>query len=91
MNKSAQCMVASVLGVLALVALVAGLYLTFMFPKTVEIWSAQGRALSVVERLLVEASQFCKQFGLLLIPALLASIIGCGVWVGLAARKNSDA
>lgn len=89
MNKRIRSCFAGILAVLAVLgitALAGVVYLAFVFPRTIEIWAGQERALTVAERTLAYLSNLCKSFGLLLIPALLASIIGCGVWAVLAGR-----
>ena len=86
MSKRTQSGIAVVLAVLGVVALAGVVYLAFVFPKTIEIWAGQGRALSAAERAVMNLSSLCKSFGRFLIPALFAGVIGCGVWAALAAR-----
>jgi type II secretory pathway component PulF len=80
MDKKLQSRFAVVLAAIGLAALAGAFYLTFVFPKTMQTWSAQERALSVAEQTLVGIGGFCHSFGLLLFPLLLLLTIGCGVW-----------
>jgi len=80
------CTVALSLGAIAI-----GFYLAFFFPKTVAVWQDQGRALSVFERLLVSASQFCSAYGVILLPVLLlAMVAGVIVFFLLAAERSNQ-
>jgi type II secretory pathway component PulF len=82
-------------GVLALISglVLAGVFhLAFIFPKTVALWADEGRDLSVVQTALVNLSEVCKSFGLLVIPVLLAILIGCSIWAvvaGMAMKRKT--
>ena len=85
MNRM-QTKVATILALLALVCLVVISYLAFMFPKTIDVWKEQGRALSVVEQLTVNLSRLCTHFGLILLPLFLFAVIGCTIWAAVSLR-----
>jgi hypothetical protein len=86
---------ASVAWVLALISalVIAGVFhLAFIFPRTVAVWSEEGRALSVVQTTLINLSNVCKSFGLLVIPVLLLILIGCSRWAvvaGMAMKRKT--
>lgn len=90
MNKRIQSLLAGILAVLGAIALAGMFYVTYVFPKTGAVLAGQERALSITEQLLVNLSDLCKSFGILLIPALLVATIGCGVWAILAVRGNKE-
>jgi type II secretory pathway component PulF len=87
MNRIHSC-VASILALIGAVALAGVFYLVYLFPRTEVAWGYKGRALSAAEQALAQLSNLCKSFGLLIMPALLFAVIGCGVWAVLA-RKGS--
>ena len=90
MNRRMQSCFAGIVALLGGLALTGVLYLAFAFPKTVATWGEQGRSLSVLEQTLAKLSSLCTSFGLLLIPALLLVIIGCGVWALLANTRSKQ-
>ncbi len=67
----------------------AVLYFAFVFPKTVAVWSDQGKELSVIERFLALGSEICvahlPAFLAILIPSCIVSL----VW--LVKRINTNA
>jgi type II secretory pathway component PulF len=82
---------ASSLPVIGLSAFAAALavssYLIFLFPKLTAVWAEQHRALSFVEQIAMNLSEFCRHFGLVLLPLLLAGIVACALWAGRGRRK----
>ncbi len=87
--KKIQTYLAGILALLGALALAGVIHLVFIFPKTMEIRADEGRALSVVEQALGNLSNLCKSFGLLLIPILVLSIIGCGITTGFRCVRRS--
>lgn len=81
---------AGALALLAVLVLAGVVHLAFVFPKTISVWADEGRALSAAEQALANLSSFCVSFGLLLIPALLLTVVGCMVWAVLAGRSNKQ-
>ena len=77
---------AAVWAVLVLLVCLAALggvvYLAFLFPHTVAVWAEAGRKLSHPEVLAVRLSNFCKAYGLILIPGLFLCLAGAILWVG---------
>lgn len=65
-----------------LVALGGVVCLAFVFPHVVESWAESGRKLSQPEMLTANLGNFCKTYGLILIPALFLCLAGAILWVG---------
>jgi len=80
---------AGILAILGWLALAVVAYLTFVFPKTSALWADRAQALTGFEQLLVNLSQVCGSFGLIIIPALLLLTVGCLVWVVLSGKKTA--
>ncbi len=78
--KTLQAYFARVLALLGVLALAGVVYLIYIFPKTMELWIDEDRALSVAELTIARLSSACRSYGLFLIPVLLLAIVGCGVW-----------
>ncbi|HEY5912593.1 MAG TPA: hypothetical protein VJA21_18485 [Verrucomicrobiae bacterium] len=89
MNKTAQVKLASILATLALLVFAGVLYLAFIFPKIAAIWAGTGEALSAAQRTVVSLSEFCRHYGLLLLPLLMVGIGGCVVWVAVSVREGT--
>jgi type II secretory pathway component PulF len=90
--KRIQTYFAGVLALISALVLAVVFYLAFIFPKTVAVWADEGRALSVVQTTLVNLSDVCKSFGLLVIPVLLLILIGCSIWAvvaGMAMKRKT--
>ena len=84
MSKRNQSCIAGFLALVGVLALAGVVYLSFVFPKTIEMWLDQGRRLSATEQTLADLSHLCTSFGLILIPCLLLGTIGFGVWAVMA-------
>ncbi len=80
MDETAQRNLAVVLTVVALLAFAGVFYLAFVFPHTVAVWRENAQTLSAAERMLVSLSMFCKSYGLLLLPLLMAASGACALW-----------
>ena len=86
MNPYTQRRFAFVLQAFLFFCIIATSFLMFFFPKTAAVWAEEGRALSLLQQLLVDASVFLKQNGLVLLPLWLLATIGCMVWFTRATR-----
>ena len=84
MTRGTQAGLAGVLALLFVLALGGVLYLSFIFPRTVAVWSFEARALSGPEQILVHLGGLSTTHGRLLIPGLLLGMICCGAWAALA-------
>lgn len=73
--------IGGVLALLSSIALAGGLYLAFVFPKTIALWQQQGMALSTVQKSLVLASRAFTGHGLMLFPLLAMGLIVGAVMV----------
>lgn len=89
--KKTQSYFEAALALFALLALPSVVYLAYVFPKTMALWADDERALSTIEQTLAKLSSFCQSFGLLLIPALLLTIIGCVFWAVFASKSSQQA
>jgi len=89
--KKIQTYLAGFLAMLGTLILAGVVYLMFIFPRTMAVWADEGRALSGVEQALANLSDTCKSFGVLLIPILILSVIGSGVWAVVSRAPRSDA
>ena len=88
MSRNSQTTIAAITLVAAFVLLAGMVYLTFIFPKVVQAWSAQDEELSASARLLVQAGNFCNKYGLLLLPLLLIAAAAAGVRLVATMRKD---
>lgn len=86
MTKRTQRILAIGLAVLASLILAGVSYLVFIFPMTLEMYADFGAELPLAHRVLAVLSDLSRTFGLLMFPALVGSIIGCGVWAIVAAK-----
>jgi type II secretory pathway component PulF len=87
--EKTQVYIAGALTNFAVLALAGVAYLVFVFPKTLAIWADEGRALTIIEQNLANLSNLCASLGLLIIPALLLAVVGCGIWTVMAGRNNA--
>ena len=67
------------------------IYLAFVFPKILAIWEQEARALSAVQKLIVNFSDFCTQYGLIILPLFLLSFLASLVWLLVTVKKKSTA
>jgi hypothetical protein len=88
MSKHAQSILAAILAVFGIIGLAGVVYLVWVFPHLLVERSDDGQALSIVERYMATLGKFCQWYGLVLMPALLASTIGCGVWSAIAIKTS---
>ena len=86
--KTIQSRLAGSVALLSAFVLSGVIYLVYVFPKTMVVWADEARSLPVSKRLLVEMSQCCQSFGLILLPGLLLVVIGCGFWAVRAGVVN---
>ncbi len=86
--KKLQVVFATAGALLCASTLAVALHLAFAFPKTVALWSDEGRALSSFQNLLVNLCALCTSFGLIIFPALLLGVAACIAWGILAGRKT---
>jgi type II secretory pathway component PulF len=87
--KKTQVYIAGALTAFAVLALAGVAHLVFVFPKTLAVWADEGRALTIIEQTLANLSDLCKSLGLLIIPALLLAVVGCGIWTVMAGRNHA--
>jgi type II secretory pathway component PulF len=86
--KAVQSVFAGLSALLTLTLLSVVAYLAFVFPKTVAVWQDEGRAISVLEQLCVNASHACSSLGIVLIPLLLLCFLAAVFWAIVAAKGN---
>jgi type II secretory pathway component PulF len=86
--KTIQPRLAGTVALLSAFVLSGVIYLVYVLPKTMVVWADEARSLPVAKRLLIEISQICSSFGLLLVPGLMLVVIGCGIWAVRAGVAN---
>lgn len=69
----------------------AVIYLVFVFPSTLMVWHKEARALSVPQRLMANASDFCTSYGLSALAFFLLCFLASLAWMILAAMKKTTA
>lgn len=67
--------VAAVLAGVGVVLLGGVVYLSFVFPKTIQAWSEAGKPLSLGEKLLVSLSRACSAYGVAILPVLVLLVL----------------
>ena len=72
--------VAIILALFSAVAIPCVFHLAYIFPKTLAMYADQGDELSSAQATVANLSELCQPFGLLIMLALFASVIGCVTW-----------
>jgi hypothetical protein len=85
MNRAAQRKLATMLAAFGLLVFAGVVYLAFFFPKAIAV--SDGQSLSVPEEMVWRLSVFCKNYGLILLPLLLAELGACVLWIVLSAQN----
>ena len=88
MNK-VQTRLAGACAILLALVLTGVGYLVFAFPRVVNEWAESGRSLSTLEQAVVNLSNLCKSFGMLLIPLLVLGIVGCVIWALMSGARDT--
>ena len=65
------------------------IYMTFVFPKILAIWEQEAREFTSHQMMMANFSDFCKQYGLILLPVLLLGFLISSVKMMLTIRKES--
>jgi len=88
--RTIQAAIAVLLFLLAITGFAVVAVLVKAVPMMVSLWEQEGRALSVVERLLVHASFFCQSYWFLLLLVLLGVVGFSGaLLIRALIRRNS--
>ena len=66
-----------------------GLYLAFVFPKTIVAGAAAGRDPSMLPVMVLKANDFCVSFGFLMLPALFLGFIASLAWFTFSLKDDS--
>jgi len=74
-----------------LVVLVGMILLAFVVPGMERLWSESGRELSGLEKLLFNLSRFCRTYGFLLLPVVVAAVIAAAAWLFISLRRTGAA
>jgi len=87
--KKGQAVISGVLAII--LAVLAGIliYMTFVFPKVFAIWEQEARELTSFQMMMVNFSDFCRQYGLIILPVLLLGILALSVRIILTIKKES--
>ena len=86
--KKVNLTLAGLLAVMAGALLATMFYLAYVFPRTID---PHARVLPLAQRLLLNASTFCRSYGWALLPGALLVFIGGVVWFVCAMRMKPGA
>lgn len=87
--KTVSSILAGLTALLTAALLSIAAYLAFIAPKTIATWQEEGRAISVLEKLIVTGSHACSTFGIVILPVILLAFSASIVWLIYAIKGNS--
>lgn len=89
MNSKVQSILAALITITGILLTSLVGYYAFIFPKTIKIWQEQEKSLSIYEQQLVQFSQFCTSFALILIPLYVLMTLAGFIWLVLALKGKN--
>ena len=88
MNKG-QAVISGVLAIILAVMAGIVIYMAFVFPKALAIWEQEARELTSLQMMMVNLSDFCTQYGLILLPILLLGFLVSSLRMMFTIKKES--
>lgn len=88
MTNRAQTLCSVVLMLISLTLLCGAIYLIFVFPRTLMIWTHEGRALTVTQQAAVGLGNVCKTCGFLTIFLISGGLAVSTGWMTRTLRKR---
>ncbi len=86
--KRTQAIRAGIFTALMLVITGFAVYLTLALPKKIEVWADQGLELPVIQRLMVQGSNFCVAHAIWFFPLLILSSLAALGWLAMAVMSG---
>ena len=87
--KKGQAVISGALAIVMAVMAGIVIYLAFVFPKALAIWEQEARELTSLQMMMVNFSDFCKQYGLIFLPILLLGFLVSSVRMMLTIKKST--
>ena len=87
--KKGQAIISGALAIILAVMAGIVIYLVFVFPKALAIWEQEARELTSIQMILVNLSDFCKRYGLILFPVFVLGFLVSSVKMMLTIKKAS--
>ena len=87
--KKGQAVISGILAITMGVMAGVVIYMAFVFPKIHAIWEQEARELTSLQMMMANFSDFCKQYGLILLPILLLGFLVSSVFMMVTIKKES--